>query len=295
MIVTPGEINTSQLHHYLIGAVAPRPICFASTLDAAGKPNLSPYSFFNVFGSNPPILIFSPSRKVRNNSLKHTLENIQETGEVVINVVNYAMVQQMSLSSCEYPKGVDEFEKAGFHKLPSQVVKPWRLAESPVQIECQVMQIIETGTEGGAGNLIICKVVMMHIDDTILDDQSRIDPQKIDLVARMGGDYYCRASGHAVFIVPKPNANLGIGVDALPESIRTSTVLTGNHLGMLGNVQEMPSVDPTFHDKHLADIIQYYSINTGEMEGESHLYAAALLKEGRTADAWQVLLATIAP
>jgi flavin reductase (DIM6/NTAB) family NADH-FMN oxidoreductase RutF len=295
MIVVPGEIKTSQLHHYLIGAVAPRPICFASTIDAAGNPNLSPYSFFNVFGSNPPTLIFSPSRKVRDNSLKHTLENIRETGEVVINVVNYAMVQQMSLSSCEYPKGVDEFEKAGFHKLPSQVVKPWRLAESPVQMECQVMQIIETGTEGGAGNLIICKVVVMHLEDAILDEQSRIDPNKIDLVARMGGDYYCRASGDAVFEVPKPNTKLGIGVDALPESIKNSSILTGNHLGMLANVHEMPAVDPAFHDKRLADIIQYFSLNPGEMEEELHQYTATLLKDGRTADAWQVLLATIAP
>lgn len=295
MIVVPGEIKTASLHHYLIGAVAPRPICFASTMDAAGNPNLSPYSFFNVFGSNPPTLIFSPSRKVRDNSLKHTLENIRETGEVVINVVNYAMVQQMSLSSCEYPKGVDEFEKAGFHKLPSQVVKPWRLAESPVQMECQVMQIIETGTEGGAGNLIICKVVVMHIDDAVLDEQQRIDPHKIDLVARMGGDYYCRASGDAVFEVPKPNSQLGIGVDALPESVRNSNILTGNDLGMLANVHELPEVNPAFHDKRLSDIIQYFSLNPGEMEQELHRYAAALLKERRTQDAWQVLLAAIAP
>ncbi len=295
MIVVPGEIKTAQLHHYLIGAVSPRPICFASTLDAAGNPNLSPYSFFNVFGSNPPTLIFSPSRRVRDNSLKHTLENIRETGEVVINVVNYAMVQQMSLSSCEYPKGVDEFEKAGFHKLPSQVVKPWRLAESPVQMECQVMQIIETGTEGGAGNLIICKVVVMHIDDAILDEQKRIDPQKIDLVARMGGDYYCRASGDAVFEVPKPNSQLGIGVDALPESIRNSTILTGNDLGMLANVNELPEVNAAFYDKRLSDIIQYFSLNPAEMEQELHQYAATLLKEKRTQDAWQVLLAAIAP
>ena len=212
MTIVPGEIKTGELHSYLLGAVAPRPICFASTLDKDGKPNLSPFSFFNVFGSNPATLIFSPSRKVRDNTLKHTLLNIYETKEVVINVVNYAMVQQMSLSSCEYPKGVDEFEKSGFTKLPSEKVKAFRVAESPVQMECKVRDIIETGTEGGAGNLIICEVLVMHINDNILTEKKQIDPHKIDLVARMGSDFYCRASGAAVFEVAKPNTQLGITV-----------------------------------------------------------------------------------
>jgi flavin reductase (DIM6/NTAB) family NADH-FMN oxidoreductase RutF len=291
MTIVPGEIKTALLHQYLLGAISPRPICFASTTDRNGRPNLSPFSFFNVFGSNPPTLVFSPSRRVRDNTVKHTLENIRETGEVVINVVNYAMVQQMSLSSCEYPKGVDEFEKAGFTKLASELVKPWRVAESPVQLECRVEQVIETGTEGGAGNLVICRVLMMHINDNILDAGHKIDPHKIDLVARMGADYYCRASGSAVFEVPKPNTLLGIGMDCLPPSIRNSTVLTGNDLGLLANVHEMPQVNPAFYDVRLRDIIQYFAINPGEMENELHHYAKTLLEEGRVEEAWQVLLA----
>jgi len=291
MTIVPGEIKTALLHQYLLGAISPRPICFASTTDRNGRPNLSPFSFFNVFGSNPPTLVFSPSRRVRDNTVKHTLENIRETGEVVINVVNYAMVQQMSLSSCEYPKGVDEFEKAGFTKLASELVKPCRVAESPVQMECRVEQVIETGTEGGAGNLVICRVLMMHINDNILDAGHKIDPHKIDLVARMGADYYCRASGSAVFEVPKPNTLLGIGMDCLPPSIRNSTVLTGNDLGLLANVHEMPQVNPAFYDVRLRDIIQYFAINPGEMENELHHYAKTLLEEGRVQEAWQVLLA----
>lgn len=291
MKIIPGEIKTSQLHAYLLGAVAPRPICFASTVDAEGQPNLSPFSFFNIFGSNPPTLIFSPSRRVRDNTVKHTLENILATREVVINVVTYAMVQQASLSSCEYPKGVSEFEKAGFTPLASDRVKPFRVKESPVQLECVVRQVVETGTEGGAGNLVICEPVMLHIDEDILDTDGRIDPQKIDLVARMGGDYYCRASGNAVFEVTKPNLQLGIGVDALPWGIRNSSILTGNNLGQLGNVHELPVIDAAFHDEHLKNIIQYYSVNPDEMEKELHTYAKQLLAENKVPEAWQVLLA----
>ena len=291
MRIVPGEIKTGELHSYLLGAVAPRPICFASTLDKDGNPNLSPFSFFNVFGSNPTTLVFSPSRKVRDNTLKHTLLNIYDTKEVVINVVNYAMVQQMSLSSCEYPKDVDEFVKSGFTKLPSEKVKAFRVAESPVQLECKVRDIIETGTEGGAGNLIICEVLVMHINDNILNEKNQIDPHKIDLVARMGGDFYCRASGAAVFQVAKPNTQLGIGVDALPESIRNSNILTGNNLGQLANVNELPFVDATFNDDKLKNIIQYFSINPDEMEKELHAYAKELLDSGKVQQAWQVLLA----
>ena len=291
MKIIPGEIKTGELHSYLLGAVAPRPICFASTVDAAGIPNLSPFSFFNVFGSNPTTLVFSPARKVRDNTTKHTLQNIYETKEVVINVVNYAMVQQASLSSCEYPKGVDEFEKAGFTKLASEKVKPFRVAESPVQMECKVRDIIETGTEGGAGNLVICEVLVMHINDNILNEKKQIDPHKIDLVARMGGDFYCRASGNAVFEVAKPHTQLGIGIDALPESIRNSKMLSGNNLGQLANVHEMPFVDPAFDDDKLKNIIQYYSINPDDMDTELHRYAKELLDAGKVNEAWQILLA----
>lgn len=290
MKVVPSEIKTSELQAYLQGAIAPRPICFASTMNTEGQPNLSPFSFFNIFGTNPPTLIFSPSRRVRDNTTKHTLENVYATREVVINVVTYGMVQQTSLASCEYPEGVDEFVKAGFTPLPSEKVKPLRVKESPVQMECVVKQIIETGNQGGAGNLIICEPVLIHINDEIFDAKGRIDPQKIDLVARMGGDYYCRASGDAVFEVPKPNTQLGIGVDALPLSIRNSRILSGNDLGKLGNVHEMPFVDPTFEDNHLKNIIQYYSITPDEMERELHHYAKQLLEANKVGEAWQVLL-----
>lgn len=290
MRITPGEIKTAQLHQYLLGSVAPRPICFASTIDKDGVANLSPYSFFNVFGSNPVTLIFSPSRRVRNNTIKHTLENIYANGEVVINVVTYAMVQQASLSSCEYAAGVDEFVKAGFNKLPSEKVKPYRVAESPVQMECRVRQVIETGNEGGAGNLVICDLLLMHINDEVLNENGMIDPHKIDLVARMSQDFYCRASGAAVFEVPKPNTALGMGIDALPEHIRSSKILTGNHLGMLANVTEMPAPDAAFADDTVKQIGQYFSLNPDEMELELHKYAALLLNAGEVTKAWQVLL-----
>lgn len=275
MIIKPSEIKTAQFHAYLLGAIAPRPICFASTIDAKGNSNLSPYSFFNIFGSKPPIAIFSPARRVRDNTIKHTLENIYETKEVVINVVNYAMVQQMSLSSCEYPKGVSEFEKAGFTPIPSTLVKPFRVKESPAQLECKVLDVKETGHEGGAGNLIICEVVMMHIQDEVLNEMGQIDPHKIDLVARMGADYYCRASGNAVFEVAKPNMQLGMGMDALPPLIRNSRKLTGNHLGQLANCTQIPDLDTEF---------------VVEEEIDLEWQAITYLESNQVEKAWQVLL-----
>ncbi|HYD22040.1 MAG TPA: flavin reductase family protein [Flavipsychrobacter sp.] len=290
MRIIPGEIKTALLHGYLLGSIAPRPICFASTIDSEGKPNLSPFSFFNVFGSKPPILIFSPARRVRDNSIKHTLENVYATKEVVINVVSYNIVQQMNLASCEYAKGVNEFEKAGFTMLPSDMVKPFRVKESPVQLECKVLQIIETGNEGGAGNLIVCEMVCMHVDDHVLDENGKIDPHKIDLVARMGADYYCRASGAAVFEVNKPNLELGIGIDALPEWIRRSPVLTGNNLGMLGNTASIPIVDEVLYDDRLSQIIKEYGEDNVTRRQALHLYAKELLDNGNVEKAWQVLL-----
>jgi len=290
MKVIPGEIKTAQLHAFLLGSIGPRPICFASTIDEQGVSNLSPFSFFNVFGSKPPILIFSPARRVRDNTIKHTLENVYATNEVVINVVNYNIVQQMSLASCEYPKGTDEFVKAGFTPLKSDIVKPFRVKESPVQLECRVMQVIETGKEGGAANLIICEVVCMHIDDNILDSDGKIDPDKIDLVARMGGDYYCRASGAAVFEVPKPNLALGIGVDALPEKIRMSKLLTGNNLGLLGNCNNIPVVSQIIYDDRLTGILKEYTHDDDRRMQELHIYAKELLDAGNVDLAWQVLL-----
>jgi len=241
MKVNPKETPIPKLHQYLLGAVAPRPIAFASTVSKTGEVNLSPYSFFNCFSANPPILIFSPARRVRGNTTKHTLENARDTKEVVINIVNHSIVEQMSLSSTEYDEGVNEFVKAGLTEVKSEKVTPPRVKESPVSFECKVNEIIELGQEGGAGNLVICEVVMIHINDQILDDQQFIDPYKIDLVARMGGNWYSRINGDAIFEIPKPTRNKGVGVDALPHSVQNSNFLTGNNLGRLGNIEILPT------------------------------------------------------
>ncbi len=293
MRILPGDIKTAQLHAYLLGAVSPRPICFASTIDEDGNPNLSPFSFFNIFGSKPPILIFSPARRVRDNSIKHTLENVLRTKEVVINMVSYAMVQQMSLASCEYPAGTNEFLKAGFTPVESTLVKPFRVKESPAQLECRVKEVIATGTEGGAGNLVICELLCLHLNDDVLNEAGQIDPHKIDLVARMGGDYYCRASGPSVFTVPKPNMTLGIGIDALPEGIRTSRVLTGNHLGILGNSSAIPVVESISNDERLTELLREYDTHPEALRHALHQYAAELLDKGEVARAWEILLSGV--
>jgi flavin reductase (DIM6/NTAB) family NADH-FMN oxidoreductase RutF len=270
--IDPKEIPTSKLHGYLLGAVSPRPICFASTADRHGNVNLSPYSFFNVFSANPPVMIFSPARRVRDNTVKHTLENVLETKEVVINIVSYEMVQQMSLSSTEYPKGVNEFVKAGFTEIPSDIVRPPRVKEAPVQFECQVNEVISLGDHGGAGNLVICEVLKLHLNEGILDKNGSIDPLKIDTVARMGGNWYSRAKA-GLFEVEKPLSTLGVGVDALPKAIRLSKVLTGNDLGMLANVETLPEgIDDTLSPSE-------------EIQEE----AKKLLKSGDVNGAWNTL------
>jgi len=288
MRIIPGEVKTAVLHSFLLSAVAPRPICFASTIDEDGNRNLSPFSFFNVFGAKPPILIFSPARRVRDNTVKHTLDNVLQMKEVVINIVNYDIVQQMSLSSCEYPQGVDEFIKAGLTPIASDLVKPFRVKEAPVQLECKVLQVIPTGEEGGAGNLVICEVVCMHVNDDVLNEQGMIDIHKIDLVARMGGDYYCRASGDSIFEVPKPNSKLGIGVDGLPLYIQQSTILTGNNLGILGNAHELPAIDESFLNEALTAILQMESKENKLLA--QHTLAKSLIDNGDVASPWQVLL-----
>lgn len=285
------ELKTAEKQYYLQHVIAPRPICFASTVDKEGVVNLSPFSFFNMFSSNPPIVIFSPSRRVRDNTTKHSLQNVLEVPEVVINIVTYDIVQQTSLASCEYPKGVDEFIKAGFTKEPATLVRPPMIKECKVKMECKVLEVKSLGTEGGAGNLVICEVLRLHLDDSLLDEEKKFDQTKLELVARLGGDWYCRVSRDNLFIVPKPNIKLGIGIDALPESIRHSSILTGNHLGKLANVDEMPVVEPSYDDEHLKNIVQYFSVSPAEFEAEVHTYAAKLLDENRVHDAWQVLLA----
>lgn len=241
--IIPGDVPVAELHAHLLSGVSPRPIAFVSSIDSQGNINLSPYSFFNVFGANPPIAVFSPARRVRDNTIKHTLENALDTREVVINIVDYSMVQQVSLSSVEFPKGVNEFIKAGFTMLKSDLVKPPRVAESPFQLEAKVIQVLETGHEGGAGNLVVCQIVKVHMAHRILDNNNKIDPFKLDAVARAGGNWYVRAQGDAFFEVPKPAGPAGIGIDALPEFIRHHSVLTGNHLGKLGNLEFLPSLE----------------------------------------------------
>jgi len=272
--IDPAQIPVPKLHGYLLGSVAPRPICFASTVDAQGNINLAPYSFFNVFSANPPIMVFSPARRVRDNTTKHTLENVQETGEVVINIVNYGMVEQMSLASTEYPKGVNEFVKAGFTAVASDTVAPPRVKEAPVQFECKVNDIIALGQDGGAGNLVICEVTRLHIDEAILDEHGAIDASRIDTVARMGGNWYSRAR-NGMFEVEKPLRTLGVGVDALPLAIRHSRILSGNDLGKLANVETLP-----------AEI----DADTNPAE-EAQRRAKELLVKGSVADAWKALAA----
>lgn len=276
LTIDPKEISTPKLQSYLQGAIVPRPIAFASTVDGNGKVNLSPFSFFNMFSTKPPVIIFSPSRRVRDNTTKHTLENILEVPEVVVNIVNYAMVEQASLASCEYPTGVNEFVKAGFTELPSESVKPPRVAESPASFECKVTQVISLGNEGGAGNLILCEIILAHFKTEVLDEQGHLDPQKLDAVARMGGDFYCRAHGGNIFTVPKPNTKLGIGFDQLPEAIRNSKILSGNDLGRLANVEKLPE----------GDFNKDNSTNTDSQ----HQLAKKLLSEGKLEEAWKVLL-----
>jgi len=281
--IKPNELPTAKLHAYLLSAVAPRPIAFASTVDLEGHPNLSPFSFFNVFSAHPPILIFSPARRVTNNTTKHTLENVIATKEVVINVVNYDLVHQMSLASTEYQKGVNEFEKAGLTMLKSELVKPFRVAESPIQMECKVNEVVALGKEGGAGNLVICELVCMHINQAFLDADGLINQQKLDLVARAGGNFYSRAK-NGFFEIPKPLSNLGIGVDALPKTIRESAILTGNNLGMLANIETLPTKN------EIATFVAQQPQLAKLSIREKHLKAQEYLKNNNLEAAWLCLL-----
>ncbi|MFD1161477.1 flavin reductase family protein [Hwangdonia seohaensis] len=283
----PKDLSIGKLHSYLLSAVAPRPIAFASTLDAEGNPNLSPFSFFNVFSANPPILIFSPARRVRDNTTKHTLENVEALKEVVINVVNYDMVHQASLSSTEYAEGVNEFEKAGLTMLKSDIVKPFRVAESPVQFECKVNEIVKLGTEGGAGNLIICEVVKLHIDNEVLNEDGAINQKKLDLVARAGGSYYTRAK-KGFFEIPKPLSTLGIGVDNFPDFVKNSMVLTGNDLGMLGNIEALPTEASV--NEFVKDLGERYPNIKTATHRQKHKLARNYLSFGDVESAWKILL-----
>ncbi|MCC2545030.1 flavin reductase family protein [Hymenobacter sp. BT175] len=294
--VDPSQIKPSELHPFLVGAVAPRPVAFASTISADGSVNLSPYSFFNCFGSNPPILIFSPANRVRDNSQKHTLENVREVPEVVIHICDYALVEQMSLASTEYERGVNEFVKAGLTEVPSERVRPPRVAEAPAAFECVVEQVIPLGQNNGAGNLVICRVVLAHFREDILTSTGTgIDPFKLDAVARLGADWYCRASGSSLFEVPKPNRHIGIGIDQLPEHIRHSDVLTGNNLGRLGNIEasalpDAESVEAFRNEPLVAYTLNKYRDDATEQRRQLTLLGKQWLEESKLLEAWKTLL-----
>ncbi|TLF47047.1 flavin reductase family protein [Maribacter aurantiacus] len=285
--IDPNKVSQQELHAYLLSAVAPRPICFASTVDKDGNVNLSPYSYFNIFSINPPIMIFSPNRSGRDGSMKHSHQNVLEVPEVVINIVNYPMVEQMSLASTSYDKGVNEFVKAGFTEVPSEKVKPPRVGEAPVAIECSVTEVIELADTPGAGNLILAKVELVHVNEAYLDKDAQLDTQKLDLVGRMGGNWYTRSSGTSLFEIPKPIRNQGIGVDQLPEKVRNSTVLTGNNLGRLGNLEALPtqeSIDRIAALPKIKELLES-SMDTVKI----HKLAQQWLDENRTEEALALL------
>lgn len=286
------ETKNPKLHHYLLGSVGPRPICFASTIDKEGNRNLAPFSFFNVFSSNPPIAIFSPARSGRTGQQKDTYNNVKEVPEVVINIVDYSMVHQMSLASSPYNPDEDEFVKSGLTAIESQVVKPWRVKESPVQMECKVNEVIDLGEGGGAGNLIVCEILKIHISEDVLDENQVIDQKKIDLVARMGGDWYCRADENSMFEIKKPITTRGIGVDEMPVEVINSKVLTGNDIGQLGGVEALPDETEVNDYKliELGDLFVSLEDAPEKLETELHLRAKELLKEDKLTEAWKTLL-----
>jgi flavin reductase (DIM6/NTAB) family NADH-FMN oxidoreductase RutF len=292
LTLDPKELPIPKLHQYLLGAIGPRPIAFASTVDENGNPNLAPFSFFNVFSAKPPILIFSPARSGRSNTTKDTYNNVKVVPEVVINVVNYDIVHQMSLASSPYAPGVSEFEKAGFTAVKSDLVKPFRVGESPVQFECKVNEVVELGHEGGAGNLIISEVVKIHINEAVLDANGMIDQHKIDLVSRMGGDWYCRSDQNSMFEIKKPITTCGIGFDALPSDVRNSKLLTGNELGHLAGIETLPNETDVNEYKliELSDLFVSLEENPAELEQKLHIRASELLKENKLEEAWMTLL-----
>ncbi len=293
LTIDPKEIPVPKLHHYLLGAVGPRPIAFASTIDKDGNRNLAPFSFFNVFSANPPIMVFSPARSGRTNTTKNTFDNVKEVAEVVINIVNYDIVEQMSLASSPFDSDVDEFVKSGLTPIASETVRPFRVKESPVQFECKVNEVVELGSEGGAGNLVICEVTKIHIQEDVLDENGAIDQHKIDLVSRMGGNWYCRANAESMFEIKKPIMTIGIGYDAIPEDIRNSSVLSGNDLGKLGGIEELPN-ETDVNDHKLIELSELFVELEDEQEKlelELHKRAKEELREDKLKEAWMTLLA----
>ena len=293
LTINPKDIPVPKLHHYLLGSIGPRPICFASTVDSNGVGNIAPFSFFNVFSANPPIAIFSPARSGRTNTTKDTYNNVKQVPEVVINVVNYSIVHQMSLASSPYPPEISEFDKSGLTPVPSELVRPFRIKESPVQLECKVVEVKELGNEGGAGNLIICEIIKLHISEDVLNEDQMVDQKKIDLVARMGGNWYCRADQNSMFEIEKPITTCGIGYDQIPEEIRNSKVLTGNDIGQLGGIEELPNETDVNEYKlmTLSDLFIEFEDNATQLELELHKLSKKLLEKNKLEEAWLTLLA----
>lgn len=292
LTLDPKELPVQKVHQYLLGAIGPRPIAFASTVDTDGNYNLAPFSFFNVFSANPPILIFSPARSGRTNTTKDTYNNVKQVPEVVINIVNYNLVHQMSLASSPYPAGTSEFVKSGLTPLASDLIKPMRVAEAPVQFECKVNEVVELGHEGGAGNLVICEVVKIHIHEEVLDANQMIVQKKIDLVARMGGNWYCRADENSMFEIAKPITTCGIGYDNIPDDIKNSKILTGNDLGFLGGIEELPNETDVNEYKllELSDLFLSLEDQPDALEDALHKKAQQLLKVNKLNEAWMTLL-----
>ncbi len=289
----PKELSIPQVHQLLLGAVGPRPIAFASTIDLEGNHNLSPFSFFNVFSANPPILVFSPARSGRTGATKDTYENVKAVPEVVINIVNMDIVQQVSLSSSPYASDVDEFVKAGFTALDSDLIKPKRVGESPVQLECKVIEIKELGTDGGAGNLVICEVIKIHVAEEVINEKGQIDQHKINLVARMGGNWYCHANEASMFEVAKPLTTIGIGFDQLPVDVKSSVILTGNDLAILASVETIPD-ESAVNEYKLLELNEFFISLDDEpvkLEIALHEHAKGLLSENKVEEAWLTLLA----
>ena len=294
--INPKDLSTPELQALLQGGIAPRPIAFASTISLAGEVNLSPFSFFNLFSANPPILVFSPSRRVRDNSTKHSLDNVLEVPEVVIHVVGHDLVEQMSLASTEYPRGVNEFVKAGLTAVPSELVRPPRVKEAPLAFECKVQQVISLGEQGGAGNLVICEIIRIYLDEKILDENGVIHPLKLDPIARLGGNWYTKITAESLFQIPKPLLTLGIGVDQLPEEIRTSPVLSGNNLGRLGNVEQLPSEEAVANfalTPEVIDMKRRFQLDADSWIDHLHRWAKEVLEAGEVDSAWKILLQKI--
>ncbi len=293
-VITPGEVETKDLHQFILGAVAPRPIAFVSTIDDDGIPNIAPYSFFNAFSSNPPVLVFSSNRRVADNTTKDTLHNVELNQELVVNVVNYEIVHQMALASISYPSDIDEFAKSGLTPIPADLVKPFRIKESPAHFECKVSEIITLGNHGGAGHLIICNVLRMHVCESVIDDKNRINPHKMDLVGRMGRSHYVRAQGEAVFDLYQSVMKPALGFDSLPKHILNSNVLSGSDIAKMAGLYKFPDVnelaDLMKNNHDLKSVFSSAESSDNILIDNLHRLVKNTIDDGRIEEAFQIAM-----